>query len=729
MRRYTASHASVEEMEAIPSIYFRATSPPLSKASRAIPPLNIPPMRSSASAAANRRVDREKLQRSPVSPTRVESEGYSTKTYVHSYQPGYTPQPRPSASSSTSSSSRSHQPSSQSHAEPPHPSRRQNSGSGTTSHSGNSRAERERERERERTRASVPPSSIPHLREALNSLESQMANLMFERRKLESRLEQAVRQQAPVYRLPRELLGSIFEIAVHPQDEEDAVLLSTLMLVCRDWTELAFNTPTLWSRIIIDNSKSIPRARRKLARSMSVPLDIWIQFGPQLTDTPGSQTVTELVVHAMDILRPAMWRWRTFRLAVPSRSQAHAALAQCKEPAPLLEDLAIQIHHVLQEDSFAKPPPVLFQGELPRLRTCAITSFNFGWNVGLVSGLRVLKLGGYWNGFAPSVGTILNVLRACPTLEELALRNMSDVESGYCPDYDWKGTQTMILNSAYFPKESDMICLPRLKSASFYYAGIERMHAVFSQLLFPALERVEFSFLENLTPIIKHLKRQSFTSLPLRHLRIESCFFNELKLVRLLNRLPTLRTLELVDVEDISSDFLRVSFPYAKVHAIYAHMLTVVLKGLSAPAQGWICPKLETLNFDGCTTVDWDALRALVESRLPANAPRILNLPNASFARNNTTFVSSASSYAAQQRPLHHMPSSLGSSRVSRASSAASGSNGNVDQGLVPKRLRVIDLTRCPQISKEMIQWLRMYVSEVRCESVKTYWGEFGFSS
>ena len=387
-----------------------------------------------------------------------------------------------------------------------------------------------------------------------------MANLMSERQKLESRLEQAVRQQAPVHRLPRELLGSIFETAVHPQDEEDAVLLSTLMLVCKDWTEVALNTPTLWSRIIVDNPKSIPRARRKLARSMSVPLDITIQFGPLITDAPGSHTVTEIVVHAMDILKPAMWRWRTFRLAVPSRSQAHAALASCREPAPMLEDLAVQIHGVLQEDSFAKPPPVLFQGQHPRLRTCSITSFNFGWNINLVSNLRVLRLGGYWQGFAPSVGTIVSILRACPSLEELALRNMSDVESGSCADFDRKGgSHATIPNNVYFPKESDMVRLPRLKRAYFYYAGIERMHAVFSQLLFPALERVEFSFMENLTPIIKHLQRQSFISLPLKHLRIESCFFNELKLIKLLHRLPTLHTLELVDVEDISSDFLRVS--------------------------------------------------------------------------------------------------------------------------------------------------------------------------
>ena len=35
-----------------------------------------------------------------------------------------------------------------------------------------------------------------------------------------------------------------------------------------------------------------------------------------------------------------------------------------------------------------------------------------------------------------------------------------------------------------------------------------------------------------------------------------------------------------------------------------------------------------------------------------------------------------------------------------------------------------IDLTRCHQISKEMVQWLRMYVAEVKCEAVKSVWGE-----
>jgi len=34
-----------------------------------------------------------------------------------------------------------------------------------------------------------------------------------------------------------------------------------------------------------------------------------------------------------------------------------------------------------------------------------------------------------------------------------------------------------------------------------------------------------------------------------------------------------------------------------------------------------------------------------------------------------------------------------------------------------PLRLRSLDLTRCHQIGKEMVQWLRLYVDEVKCES------------
>ena len=39
-----------------------------------------------------------------------------------------------------------------------------------------------------------------------------------------------------------------------------------------------------------------------------------------------------------------------------------------------------------------------------------------------------------------------------------------------------------------------------------------------------------------------------------------------------------------------------------------------------------------------------------------------------------------------------------------------------------PQRLQMIDVTRCNQISKEMVQWLRMYVALVKCKPAKDVW-------
>lgn len=41
------------------------------------------------------------------------------------------------------------------------------------------------------------------------------------------------------------------------------------------------------------------------------------------------------------------------------------------------------------------------------------------------------------------------------------------------------------------------------------------------------------------------------------------------------------------------------------------------------------------------------------------------------------------------------------------------------------KRLSYVDVTRCVQISKEMVQWLRMYVDEVACDQ----FGQRGYGS
>ncbi|KAJ6477361.1 hypothetical protein C8R47DRAFT_984900 [Mycena vitilis] len=535
-----------------------------------------------------------------------------------------------------------------------------------------------------------PPGNllIPRLRDAIHSLDSKMASLMSQRRDLETRLEQAVRLQSPVLRLPSELLSSIFIIGVLGDSEDDSsegtdegkvtVMLPTLMLVCRYWLEVALATPLLWAKIAVGPhaDQSLEKARRKLGRSKSCPLDITINFGARMDYT---SSVTEQVVHAMDLFRPALWRIKSFRLSVPNRPQAHAVLLRCQEDAPLLETLSIRIFHAMQDDNYSMPPLPLFNGRTPRLRSCSLTSFNFGWDVRLVSRLRVLKLGGYFNAHTPSTNTLLGILRECPQIEELALRNLSDADCAPCfsPPEEFD-----------FPTLTKIVHLPRLKIASFYYAGIALTQQLMAQFTFPNLESLELCYLENVTSVLQLVYTQALTRLPLRRLRIESCLFNELKLVNLLRRLPSLATLELVDNEDASSGLLR---------------------GLSS-SQPWVCPKLDSLTLDGCTSLDWDSLRTFVESRLPVNShayPRFQGAAPA-FRTSQLTITSASAAAAAHARSRSNPPPR----------------NPHPIVFLGPLRLRAIDVTRCNQISKEMVQWLRMYVAEVKCERAKGVWGE-----
>ncbi|KIK91637.1 hypothetical protein PAXRUDRAFT_13684 [Paxillus rubicundulus Ve08.2h10] len=523
--------------------------------------------------------------------------------------------------------------------------------------------------------------SIPLLREALNSLDTRMASLLDQRRELESHLEQAARSQSPVYRLPEELLSSIFVVGVCELGDEDPLLVSSLMLVCRFWRDVAINTPELWANICVSPHDSLDKARRRLARSKSVPLDITVNFSPRVENATG---VMENIVRAMDLVRPALWRARSFRLSVPNRPQAHAALLRCKEDAPHLETLSICIFHSMQEGHYSSPYLPLFNGHTPRLRSCSFTSFNFGWDRRLLSGLRVLQLGGYWNGFSPSVDKLLDVLRGCPSLEELALRNMSDVDPDASIPLEQHCTTTVVK-------------LPRLTKASFSYAGNMRIRMLLSQISFPALESLDFCYLDDLTPVLEHLRQQSLTSLPLRHLHIESSFFNEPKFVFLLKRLMSLTTLELIDVEDVSGFLLTVSFYFCPELQFHNQ----AMQNLSTPPAGhpWVCPKLECLNLDGCTTMEWSSLRSLVESRLSGKSSE---LPSASAAVSRGVSSASASAH------IHAL--------------AAGRCNSQPVSTL--HRLTLIDVTRCHQISKEMVQWLRMYVRDVRCEPAKGVWGE-----
>jgi len=281
------------------------------------------------------------------------------------------------------------------------------------------------------------------------------------------------------------------------------------------------------------------------------------------------------------------------------------------------------------------------------LEVCSLKSFHLGWGHSVLRNLQVIKFDGYWNGSDPSALMILGILQACSGIRELTLRNLSDVSE-----------------SRTTSSSTDLIHLPHLTKISLYYSGSNRTLSVLDRISFPALERIDIGYLDDAGPFFDILHRQSLSSLPLQHFRVESVYFGEAKLVRLLQRLPSLHTLDLVDVEDLSSD---------------------VLKVLSRPSggQSWICPKVQNLSLEGCA-INRDQLRALVESRLPDHARAFPT-----------------------QSPLQETIKTDDRRSAPRS----------------PERLRSLDLTRC-HVSKAMLQWLRIYVTEVRCDMSGNAWGD-----
>ena len=86
-----------------------------------------------------------------------------------------------------------------------------------------------------------------------------MSALVKERTDLETKLEQAVRLQSPVLRLPSELLSRIFSIGVLEMGDgtdENPIMVPTLMLVW--WTlRRVVISPSMYFGVVTTNQKKI----------------------------------------------------------------------------------------------------------------------------------------------------------------------------------------------------------------------------------------------------------------------------------------------------------------------------------------------------------------------------------------------------------------------------------------------------------------------------------------
>ncbi|KAJ7247556.1 hypothetical protein C8J57DRAFT_1189964 [Mycena rebaudengoi] len=241
-------------------------------------------------------------------------------------------------------------------------------------------------------------------------LEDSLAAAFHEREKLQSRLDE---YKYPVLTLPVEIASEIFVayLPEYPECPPMAGRLSPTVLgqVCRNWREIAFNTPWLWRAIELRFSNKyswdaqLIVLKTWLSRSKRCPLSLslnkshkpsFLEF-PHLTDT--------IISHST--------RWEHIRLIFPFDE-----LEWTEGPFPLLRHLTIGSSVLGRECGVAQRP---FAGA-QRLRSVVLLHhFNFSRTVLPWSQLTSIK------AERTTLTVVADILREAPVLRNLecTLRN------------------------------------------------------------------------------------------------------------------------------------------------------------------------------------------------------------------------------------------------------------------------------------------------------------------
>ncbi|EUC63401.1 prohibitin [Rhizoctonia solani AG-3 Rhs1AP] len=433
---------------------------------------------------------------------------------------------------------------------------------------------------------SLELEETPSLRQTLDSLDQRLCELLEERKLVQTRLAHAASKSSPISRIPPEIIARIFECGVNAGRRSvlgsgtHGLFMGAVRRVSKLWREIAESTPSLWSSIIIDMHNCLESTELRLQRSRCALLDIQVVFTDRVNSTT---SVTSTLMNAFDLLHPHMQRWRSLRIRVPGAAHARAVLRLCSGSAPRLKEFSLHVGTPKVTRNIRELPWML--EDTNSLTTLSLSSVDFGWNNAALyfRNLSSIHLSDYWASSAPSSLQLLCLIDVCSAnLMDLTLRNMSDCDSDE--------EQILLEELHYVPQ----IILPRLKRATFYFSGCSRLSALLSRIVLPSLEYLEISYLDDASVPIEMLCEQKDGNLPLKNLVINSSLIMEEQLVQLLQKVPGLTSLELVDCEDVS--------PF-------------LLNELSN-AQAWLCPNLQLLSIDGCTSVDSQAVRILVSSRL-----------------------------------------------------------------------------------------------------------------
>jgi hypothetical protein len=245
------------------------------------------------------------------------------------------------------------------------------------------------------------------------SMRVQIAALAESMRALRSRRNSL----APISCLPNEVLATVFKHLAEEKSFQSypganhSPPCVRVTHVCRHWRQVALEYPSLWAFVDCTCARWIGVMLERSKKAALVVTCNASSLPPECLEQVLSQ------LPRIKVLRLYSHPWDVDRALVHLSSQ----------PAPLLQNFKFVVIGGEFRHTFRPVSDVIFQGQVPQLRSLELTTGSFGWTSCIFSGLRTLYVRGIGFTSSSTLSEFLPALRRIPELEWLTLERLSIV--------------------------------------------------------------------------------------------------------------------------------------------------------------------------------------------------------------------------------------------------------------------------------------------------------------